>query len=253
MQDKYVCDIGDFGKYALLNSLCSQSKLGLSVIWYWVNPDDTDREHQKNDGKHISYLGLNGNKPNKKLQALNPGLFCLLQHFVSNNTRNIQSVVNSYLLGKTTVFYSASLSDASKSNNRKGWFQGALKIARKDDILFLDPDNGLASVSKDGGSILDAKHVLRSELKSFWENNHPIIVLYHHLNRSCHHDIQIKTLQREIHGMLHGSVVIPLRYRLGSSRAFFVIVRKNISTNCSNWLRDFVNPWPDSSFELISN
>lgn len=247
MQDKYVGDIGDFGKYALLNHLRCKSKLDLSVVWYWVNPDDTDREHQKNDGRHISYLGLAGNKSDKKFQKLEPALFFLLQRIVSNkHTRNIKSIENSNLLGKTTVFHSASLSNAAKSGNREDWFRSALKRVRPDDILFLDPDNGLASEAKNGNSIFDAKHVLRSELLRFWQNNHPIIVLYHHLNRSCSHDTQIKMLQKEIRELLKGGMVLPLRYRRGSSRAYFVIVNKKLSVNCQVWLSDFVKPWHES-------
>lgn len=214
MQDKYVGDIGDFGKYALLNHLRCQSKLGLSVVWYRVNPDHTDREHQKNDGKHISYLGLNGKKPDSRLLELGPGLFCQLQRIVGDAlTRNIESVENSHLLGITTKFHSESLSDAVLLGKRKNWLQSALKKVRTDDILFLDPDNGLASEAKNGDSILDAKHVLRDELEKFWQNGHPIVVLYHHLNRSCSHDSQIETLNKEIQDLLKSSVVLPLRYR----------------------------------------
>lgn len=250
MQDKYVGDIGDFGKYALLNYLRCHSELGLSVVWYWVNPDHTDREHQKNDGKHVHYLGPNGHKPDAQLQALEPGLFCLLQRIVDNkHTRNIKSVEGSNLLGSTTVFHSTSLSDAALSGEREKWFQSALRKIRPKDILFLDPDNGLASETKDGESIMDAKHVLRSELQKFWQNKHPIIVLYHHLNRSCPHDTQIQILQKEIQELLNDAAVLPLRYRRGSSRVYFVIVNKKLSTNCKGWLRDFVKPWPTESFE----
>lgn len=250
MQDKYVGDIGDFGKYALLNYLRLRSGLGLSVVWYWVNPEHTDKAHQKNDGKYIHYLGLNGHTPDTQLQRLEPGIFCLLQHIVANPlTRNIKAIENSHPLGNTTVFHSASLSDAVLSRERSKWFQSALKRIRPEDILFLDPDNGLASETKDGESITDAKHVLRSELRDFWMNGHPIIVLYHHLNRSCPHETQIGILQKEIESSLKNSVVLPLRYRRGSSRAFFVVVNKSLSVSCKGWLRNFTAPWPKYSFE----
>ena len=48
MQDKYVGDIGDFGKSSLLNAVSQGSLLG--VAWYKY-PDETN-----NDGKHIDYL-----------------------------------------------------------------------------------------------------------------------------------------------------------------------------------------------------
>lgn len=55
MQNRYVGDIGDFGKYHLLKSLCSgnddKGDLSLGVVWYLV-PDENHNE----DGKHIRYL-----------------------------------------------------------------------------------------------------------------------------------------------------------------------------------------------------
>src|SRR5258708_2505541 len=54
MQNRYVGDVGDYGKYALLRALCRSTaakSIRLGVIWC-LFPD----EHQSNDGKHISYL-----------------------------------------------------------------------------------------------------------------------------------------------------------------------------------------------------
>ena len=50
MQNMYVGDIGDYGKYGLLKAIMpSISKLG--IVWYLV----TDENHL-NDGKYIDYL-----------------------------------------------------------------------------------------------------------------------------------------------------------------------------------------------------
>ena len=55
MQNRYVGDIGDFGKYHLLKTLCAGNNtalaLSLGVVWYRV-PD----ENHNDDGKHIRYL-----------------------------------------------------------------------------------------------------------------------------------------------------------------------------------------------------
>ena len=62
MQDKYVGDIGDFGKYSLLNAVSQGSLLG--VAWYKY-PDETN-----NDGKHIDYLDQG-----EKWRRLDPDVF----------------------------------------------------------------------------------------------------------------------------------------------------------------------------------
>ena len=56
MQNRYVGDVGDFGKYGLLRALCRPSgaenrPLRLGVVWYLT----TDETHN-NDGRHIGYL-----------------------------------------------------------------------------------------------------------------------------------------------------------------------------------------------------
>src|SRR5829696_4979011 len=49
MQDRYVGDVGDFGKYGLLRTL--GAGLSLGVVWYLV-----PNESHNADGKHTSYL-----------------------------------------------------------------------------------------------------------------------------------------------------------------------------------------------------
>jgi hypothetical protein len=53
MQNRYVGDVGDFAKYALLRSISNGTPraLRLAVIWY-LYPD----EIHNSDGRHVSYL-----------------------------------------------------------------------------------------------------------------------------------------------------------------------------------------------------
>jgi len=61
MQNRYVGDIGDFGKYHLLkilsqgNGLDNGGNLVLGVVWYLV-----PNENHNGDGKHIRYLQKSG-------------------------------------------------------------------------------------------------------------------------------------------------------------------------------------------------
>ena len=48
MQNRYVADLGDFGKYGLLKYLCRGLRLG--IIWYLVS-----NESHNSDGRHIRY------------------------------------------------------------------------------------------------------------------------------------------------------------------------------------------------------
>ncbi len=51
MQNNYVGDIGDFGKYGLLNHIFNNNQLKIGINWYLV-PD----ENENKDGKITQYL-----------------------------------------------------------------------------------------------------------------------------------------------------------------------------------------------------
>lgn len=51
MQDKYVGDIGDYGKFGLLRAI-STSGLSLAINWYKTGPE-SEKGNGQNDGKYI--------------------------------------------------------------------------------------------------------------------------------------------------------------------------------------------------------
>ena len=79
MQNRYVGDIGDYIKYALLRALSSGLMLG--VAWY-LYPD----EDHKPDGKHVQYL----DDP-QRWRHLDPELFDALKQIVESN-RSVSAV-----------------------------------------------------------------------------------------------------------------------------------------------------------------
>lgn len=54
MQNRYVGDVGDFGKYALIDFIASETKLKLGVNWCLTSP--TKKEKRSSDGKFYGYL-----------------------------------------------------------------------------------------------------------------------------------------------------------------------------------------------------
>jgi len=55
MQNRYVADIGDYGKYGLLSFICKNTGLHLGVNWYLVNPEEVG-ENENSDGNKTQYL-----------------------------------------------------------------------------------------------------------------------------------------------------------------------------------------------------
>lgn len=267
MQDKYVGDVGDFGKYALLKYMRKTSGLSLGVIWYLVNPDHTDGEHQVKDGKHIGYLGLKVSEDDQisqvkasrdglKLEKCDSDLYEQLRTIFLKGERSLQAIENR-VLGEGVSFFNDCVSNpktawsSERKKAREDWLRKALKKVKNQEIVFLDPDNGLASEDKDGSKAIDAKYVLRSELDKFWEGGTRIIVLYHHPNRKdkdVSHDEQIANLAAQIKNRpaFSNAAVFPLRYRRGTSRVYFVIVPQQDAEKWADCLHEFVTPWPSN-------
>ena len=75
MQDRYVGDVGDFGKFGLLRSLCRGDEhcaaLRLGMLWYRFDGEDTAAPH---DGRHTDYLSA-PSRNERLLRRCDHGLF----------------------------------------------------------------------------------------------------------------------------------------------------------------------------------
>ena len=90
MQNQYVGDIGDFGKYGLLRAI-SGDPLRLGVVWY-LFPDEPTKEPGKGDGKFIDYL-CHPTAKERKLIECDPFLYDKLHKIViDENDRRVVRV-----------------------------------------------------------------------------------------------------------------------------------------------------------------
>src|SRR5262245_23607340 len=100
MQDRYVADIGDFGKYGLLRALVSprgtSKSLTLAILWYLV-PD----ESHNNDGRHITYLNTGSNDG---FAVCDQRLFEKLRE-IARVARNVHAVEQGGVLPRNTRFH----------------------------------------------------------------------------------------------------------------------------------------------------
>ena len=164
VQNKYVGDIGDFCKLGLLRWLSgmhpetSSTKFSLGVGWYAV-PDDFDPPANR-DGRHISYLGLGHDKGDniiqtpgtKLLKHLDTDLWDKLKDAVGDNKidRRHISTLEAILGTKGSCeFHRATLPTTldwrERPKLRQEWAGGMVECLQNRDLLFLDPDNALAS------------------------------------------------------------------------------------------------------------
>ena len=215
MQNRYVADAGDFGKYLLLKKLCNND-LKLGVNWCLV-----ENENHNNDGKHISYL----EKQNSLFHQADGLLFEQLQKIIRQSSRNIYSVEQSDILPKGTHFFSEKIPLQSA---RIEWHKRSLFGFENSDLVFYDPDNGLEIKSCGINSSKAVKYVFIREIIDTWKKKKSIVI-YQHTNRNGTIKDQIKArkLQLEKDLDLSQNQISVIRSNHGTSRFYIVIKQLN--------------------------
>lgn len=221
MQDRYVGDIGDFGKYALLRALSPGFRLG--VAWYWT-PDESHNA----DGKHIRYL------LDDRIRPYAPFLFDELKHIVETG-RSIGSIEASRILPSDTIYHN----DPTSALARKIWSRNMVETLEPCDLIYLDPDNGISER-------LTRKHALYDELTALAGNHRGntarSLVIYHHLGRNGTAQQQIERIAKTIESKL-GIFPLALRFRKGSPRVFFIAPNKQHFLTLSRRTKEFLDEW----------
>lgn len=222
MQDRYVGDVGDFGKYCLLRALAPGRPdiLRLGVVWCRY-PD----ESHNGDGQHVRYLS------NNEYKALDPHVHQCLARLVESNARSIAGVQSSSIFPKGTLFFDNVASGLSGSgtvviqrkNYRHSWLEAALQATKRADLVFFDPDNGIETPSIPKTSNKAGKYIFWDEMLPFWSRGQSLVV-YHHLNRTRSAIEQTEALRRRFLENF-GSVPLltPLLFRRGSCRHFWIV------------------------------
>jgi hypothetical protein len=191
----------------------------LGIIWY-----ATQLGTKGADGKHTTYLDVKLAKPDRRrareYRACDPVLYdAFRNHLVAGGSRSIAALETLGLLPSTTRFVSSHVPPSREP--RKSWFEEARSRVADCDLVFCDPDNGLAT-SMTVESSPSRRHMLWSEIRELRSKGHTL-VLYHHLNREKGgHVVQA---QRRLDG-LRGADSSPawgVKYRRGSGRVFFVL------------------------------
>lgn len=177
MRDSYVADVGDFGKYALLNALAG-SDLRLGVLWCRnTEPDATQ------DGLFTAY---------PELRPCDPNLYDRLAP-LKNKRRALSQVENNDILPANTLFYGTAIpapkvpcfgtaAREAQTRLRAEWFEDGFKKLSQAELVFLDPDNGMAAKRAKKHLRNSVKYVFEDEVIN-WLNRSQSVVLYQHQQR----------------------------------------------------------------------
>jgi hypothetical protein len=261
MQDRYVGDVGDFAKYALLRRLVGGETgraAGLGVVWCRF-PDET---HNR-DGRHVSYL------QRQEFEGLDDGLLRQLREIVASGRRQISAISQRGLLPEDTVFCDAWISSADglpsspreRLRHRDAWLEACLAVTARCNLVFFDPDNGLEIPSVQKAHIKAGKYVYWEELERFWQRGVSLLV-YHHLNRTMPAMKQVGQVAELARTKLAGARPLPLVFRRGSCRVFWLLCpdspfgreleQRAVDFVQGGWAQHFRPiPWPDSALAPV--
>ncbi len=232
MQDNYVGDIGDYGKYGLLRTICSQG-ISLSVNWYKSTPK---KESKQNDGKHIEYLSL----PHF-YKSYDPDLFDSLYNIVCiEKDRHIERIEKENLF--SACFFSEEI-----PITRTAWHQDALEKTANTSSVFLDPDNGLETLNMFQKGTASEKHVKWAELKSYYERGQNVI-LYQHRPKMTKKEKCIADVMDFERNFLKSDQVMLLEFPKYTNRFYFFFIHKEFQADFENICDTMIQNWSKNDF-----
>jgi hypothetical protein len=147
MQDRWVGNIGDFAKLALIRHLIGDRRL--AICWYMTGQQSGAAHH----ARYFAYL----ERPDE-FRHLAPEIYDALKgivHGARTDQRGIGALETSGLLDGA-MFHRVAV--PKRASYRKSWVENLAGAIEQADFVFLDPDNGIQ------GKRLTPKHVALSEI-----------------------------------------------------------------------------------------
>ena len=256
MQDRYVGDVGDFGKYGLLRSLCGADDYGpglrLGVLWYKFDGKDN-----VNNGGHTEYI-CNPSPAELHLRECDRDLYEKMRQLVESNRRLVTVLEKSGALPTATAFFNEGLNfdhtpRKEREEKRRKWFDYGLRKVEQAEVVFTDPDNGIEVPGTRQLNRKGPKYVYYDDLRSCWKRGQSLVV-YHHLGRQGDAETQMASRCTDLRLQVSGADPIAIRFRRRSSRVYFVLPRPEHANRLKSRIRSFLaSSWGDASpphFEL---
>ncbi len=215
MQNRYVADVGDYVKLAILRALAPGRRLG--VVW-WLFPD----EDHNGDGGHREYL----TRPNE-WRAYDPDLFDALLKIHREGRRSVHALEEAAVL-PSTVFAGGLIPCnvqhfSLRPSARNAWLAEVKSRLKGSNLVFLDPDNGIAPTGLRLTRRSAGKSVMIEEIMALREEGRAFVV-YHHQSRrpGVTHLDEIHSLSTRLSasGL---QVTGALRAKPWSPRVFFIV------------------------------
>ena len=237
MQNRYTGDIGDFSKLGLLRAL-SNAGFTIGLNWY-LTPDETHNE----DGKHTKYL-----YQAEQYRFLDSQLFDELKRIIDSGRREVSEMEKPEIL--EAKFFSDILDFRTSSKIREvrdGWHSRALHELKGNDIVCLDPDNGLI-VPSATGTRRENKYVLREELQDYYQQGSSVIYYQHKARRK---DEYYREQFVYLMSCFPSAAGLLLKFRTTSQRYYMFILQPHNEVKVKETLLKMLKAGWEKHFQLI--
>ena len=231
MQDRYVADVGDFGKFQLFRYLFNHKESpldGKALAQIWFMHEGEGKEN--NDGKHIDYFD--------RMLGSDEYLEHSLMDLIMRNKREVTELEELKLL-KNTKFYYKEIPRALE--DRYLWLNQALTFSNKSQIVAVAPDNGMALKCNRVEKTFDFltlsahyaqktfphKYIFADEVSYFYRLPYlEVCIVYQHLSRCFSHNEQINALLRSLQNEYEN--VLAIKHKPYSPRVFFFLSKSQV-------------------------
>lgn len=218
MKDKYFGDEHDFRKYGLLQFLRGGKSAGWSWSIYinWMRTKfEPDRKNQDGNKRHYDQLRSNAVSIFDALQPYN----------VPNAQRGVTQFHQLGILSQDTGTYEKYVPDVDDIidkpallQERKCWFDIFAEKAKKFDLVFFDPDNGIEVKSARYGTKNSYKYLYLREIEEIYSRGQNILIYQHKARQSLEDFVAAKTSLLKTH-------CEPLVFQAGSGVVFFLLLQ----------------------------
>ena len=231
MQDRYVADVGDFGKFQLFRYLFNndESPLNgkeLSQIWFMHKGEG----EENNDGRHIDYF--------ERMVGTDEYLEHSLLDVIMRDKREVTELENLKLLKNAKFFYE----EVPKAlEDRYLWLNMALTFSNKSQIVAVAPDNGMALKCNREKKCFDLltlekhysqkvqphKYIFADEVSYFYHLPYlEVCIVYQHLSRCFSHNEQLLSLKSSLQESYRH--VLAVKHKPYSPRVFFFLSKSQV-------------------------
>jgi len=234
MQNRYVGDIGDYVKLAILRALASgPQERRLGVAW-WLFPD----ENRGGDGEHREYV----DRP-EDWKRFDPELFQVLVTINKSGQRHVRALEDPTILPSAIFARDPIPCTASpfklRPLERIRWITEISTRLKGCDLVFLDPDNGIAPEGLKMTQRRAGKSVTIEDIAALTQHNRTIAIYHHQTHRKGGNLQELRDLAKRLRKSKL-QVSGALRAKPWSPRAFFIL---NGNPEIHNRAETIVETW----------